>query len=301
MLVNTVVIPVIRDEFGALEEWIKDCPDPGMNVNIFLSIDNIWLESEKRLFLEVQKQSNLKSCSFGYIDCEIPASQSFYEKDKSVKSFDTTAYPFGKKSGPNIQFFTTLKKLASRQGNLSGVLLLETDAHPIKRHWVLELAQRVQWLGEDVYVAGSKPVVASTSGLVKQHLNGNAIYHVGKSDFFAFLAFWEKLLVESVKFTPDLAYDVVLEWSYHAAKVVRDLVEISSMWRSEEARNYRKGLVDISDYISNISGVGCLEEAERYLDSCSKNNPQLIILHGRYLNMSGEDIVLNYKKARLAN
>lgn len=301
MLVNAAVIPVIRQEIQLLGNWIKDCPAPGMTVNIYLSIDDKWRESEKSELLKIHAKSHIKGCSLQFIDCEIEASQSFYEKDKSIEKFDINKYPFGKKSGPNIQFFTTLRKIALKQPDLSGVILLETDAHPIIDNWISELNQRVQWLGDHVYIAGSKPVMAKTIGPIKNHLNGNAIYNLGNTDFFDFLTFWEKILIESIKINPDLAYDVALEWSYHMSKVSALFSSILHLWDNSKASKYRNGCIDISSYISNISGCSDLMHIRKHIEDHLKHNPQTIIIHGKYQNETGDDIVLNFKRPQLAS
>lgn len=299
MLVDAIVIPIIRQEMNSLKEWIKGCPTPGGNVQIYLSIDNQWRDKEKSDLLKVHKKSLVKNCSLQFINCEIEPTQSFYERDKSIERFDTNRHPYGKKSGPNIQFFRSLRKIATKQPSLSGLLLLETDAHPILNNWIFELNQRIQWFGDKVYVAGSRPVIANTIGPIQNHINGNAIYNLGNSDFFNFLQFWEEILIESIKLNPDLAYDVALEWSYHTSRFSNSHGPLERFWGNESARRYKNGCIDISNYILNVSGYSKLEHARLQIEKLLEKKPRTTILHGKYYDQSGEDIVMELKRSRL--
>ncbi|WP_020210039.1 hypothetical protein [Gilvimarinus chinensis] len=299
MLINAITIPVIRQEMKSLQEWIKDCPTPGMNVPIYLSIDKQWQEQEKRELLKVHNASHARDCPLRFIDCGIEPSQSFYEKDKSIEGFDSNSYPYGKKSGPNIQFFRTLRKISSIQPNISGLLLLETDAHPILQNWAHELNQRIQWLGNNVYIAGSRPVMAETIGPIKSHINGNALYNLGNTNFSNFLDFWEETLIESVKLNPDIAYDVALEWSYHTFKSSNSNEFLKKIWDKESAHRYKRGCIDISSYILNVSGCSDTEQAKIQIENHLTQNRRTVILHGKYQNHDGEDIILQLKRTIL--
>ncbi|WP_339616216.1 hypothetical protein [uncultured Gilvimarinus sp.] len=301
MLLNAIAIPVIRQEMSSLQEWIKDCPTPGMNVCIYLSIDDQWQDSEKSELLKIHEASQVRDCPLQFIDCEIEASQSFYEKDKSIEGFNTNRYPYGKKSGPNIQFFRTLRKIFSIQPCTSGLLLLETDAHPILQNWVFELNQRTQWFGNNVYIAGSRPVIAETIGPIKNHINGNALYNLGNKNFPNFLEFWEEMLTESIKLNPDLAYDVAIEWSYHTSRSSKSNVFLKRLWANRSAYKYRRGCIDISSYILNVSGHSDIERAKIQIKNHLKQNSSTVILHGKYQNQSGEDIILQLKRTILKN
>lgn len=286
-------------EIPELEKWIEECPPTGFCTTFYFSIDSSWWESEKEKLTSLFYDSHLQNCQLDFIDCEIDPSLSFYDKDKSIQGFDVEKYKYGKKSGPNIQFFESLKKLSKKNADASAAILLETDAHPIKCNWLLELNQRLQWMGKDVYVAGSKAVLAEIQSIIKQHINGNAIYHVGKEDFFDFLMFWERLLLESTKVNPDLAYDVVIEWSYHMSKLSSAHTNLCQVWNEANALKYKQGIVNISKYLANISGAVESGEFEITLRRFLDKNPQLLIIHGRYFNQSGNDIVVNEKQRLL--
>ncbi len=298
MLVNAIVIPLIRMEIDSLVKWVEECPTPGTQARIFLSIDNEWRDSEKHQLLQVFKNSNLSNLGVHFINCEIDASQSFYERDKAIEAFDTIKYPYGKKSGPNIQFFRSLRKIASQCPDVTSAILLETDAYPIAERWLFDLNQRVHWLGAEIFVAGSKPVLGSTNGTIKNHINGNAIYNIGAKGFSSFLDFWEEVLLLSIKLNPDLAYDVAIEWSYHMSKLLDDK-PLSELWNRHEATRLRKGLFDISTYIANISGYSGSGNVMDFLKKYLEQNPKTLIVHGKYLNALGEDIVLAVKNNRL--
>ena len=297
MLINAIVIPVIRQEIGVLENWIQKCPNPGFQANFYFSIDDMWAVSEKRRLTQIFRDSYLKNSEVHFIDCEIEKEQSFYKKDKVIQNFDSKKYPYGLKSGPNIQFFRTIRALKIKQSDISGGLLLEVDAHPLKKQWLLKLNQRIQWIGDCIYIAGSRPVIAETMPYIRNHINGNAIYNIGKSDFLYFFSFWENLLIESVKINPDLAYDVVLEWSFYMSKFMEGS-SLCKIWNSKNADEFRNGIVNIANLLSNLSGYSGSLNVEEVVTNYLEKQPDLIIIHGKYLNTSGEDFIWELAKQR---
>jgi hypothetical protein len=298
MIIKAILIPLIRAEIPRLKDWLRECPEPGMSVQVYLTIDSKWSDAERSELTTIAKSTSLHGSSLIFIDCEIPSDLSFYEKTKATGNFDTNKYKYGLKSGPNIQFFSSLRKIRERCEKHSAVLLLETDAHPMKKKWLLDLNMRLQWLANNIYIAGARPLIASVVGTISNHINGNAVYHVGKDDFYDFLSFWEELLLKSVMVEPDLAYDTVLEWSYHMLHILDEPQKLSQHWNSELGIRVRKGVIDISPYIGNLSGLTV--EKPSFMDGLLLRFPQLLIAHGKIFDDTGLDL-LRTKKSDFLN
>ena len=115
MIINLVLTPIIRKELPELLEWIAHCPRPGYAATFMFSIDDSWRPEEKLTVMEAFDSSQLKEANIHFIDCKIPVEQSFYQKTKNIIDFDAKTYPYGLKSGPNLQFFNSLNIFRMRQ------------------------------------------------------------------------------------------------------------------------------------------------------------------------------------------
>lgn len=294
-IVGAILIPVTRSELARLKVWLTKCPNPGsMNYELFFSIDDQWTEGEKQSVLGVIRTSNMRNAQrITFIDCDIPPGQSFYQKNKNL-DFDINIYPYGLKSGPNLQFFTTFRKLITSGPNVENVLQLEVDAYPICSNWLTKLNCSIQWLGSEVLMAGSHPTWGETIGFIRTHINGNAVYFLTNSGFGEFLTFWEELLLQAVTIEPGLAYDVVLEWSYHLAKLSsvynKDIFfELKRLMESE----YKYKMISISNLIANLTGDENSCKSIKELEDFLECNPELLIVHGKLIHKD-KDIIQDY-------
>lgn len=132
------------------------------------------------------------------------------EKDQYLKKPTGPAPKYGYKSGPNWMFYETMKAL---RGEAQFVFLMEVDCTPLVPNWLRRLS-RACARNDDAWVlgahySGASPLVSR----VARHINGNALYHVGDSDFATFLdeILWPWMLHHIERHDPDLAYDCAWE------------------------------------------------------------------------------------------
>lgn len=286
-MINSVLMPLIRREVDSLLTWIAHCPDPGMPCNILFSLDLEWTQQEKETIVNALNASALGGVATPYfIDCEIPESESFYVREAG-KAIDLDKHPYGSKSGPNIQFFRSLRR-AMDHSFVLGVILMEVDAYPVKHGWLREINVRTGWLENEAYVIGARAEAVPAS--IKNHLNGNAIYLVRSEGFNQFLDGWEKVLLAAVREAQDLAYDVVLDW--HRTITAKDHGADTDRVR----RAYEERALEVPRLILNLSN-----SAGRYKTVCDLaeriEKGGYSVVHGRVI-AEGRDLLQEYYRER---
>lgn len=285
MKLDHVIVPLIKSEITCLRTWLRYVPRSGMeNGRIYFSIDQRWSARGKQQVAESFSRSALCSegWKFEFVECEMSEDESFYIKDSHAE-VDLEKYPYGQKSGPNMQFFRNLRKLRALAPNLESVLLLEVDAFPLVPGWLQSLNQRVQSLPSDVLIAGARYLGQSKlSDAIKTHLNGNAIYFLGQPDFDRFLINWESLLLDGVKITKFLAYDIAIPWFTGYRETNGRVRRLQSEETEYLARCYEARVRDLSDYLINYGGAA--ENDVSYtlnVDQFKRMHPNALIAHGK--------------------
>lgn len=189
---------------------------------------------------------NLKFISIGLSD-----QHSVYLRNLSRK--DPCDLEYGSKSGPNLQFFKSIKAVSEyvTEGNSEAIILLETDAIPIKPNW-LEILNTSISSSPEFWIAGGKYQGASQmSPAIVNHINGNAIYGVGALGFRDFLHDWQNLLRYAVTKQHWIAYDIVLPILKYRHENKNEKLEPKAVSILNAA--FGK-MLDVSDLILNISG-----------------------------------------------
>ena len=284
MQIKGILTPIIRKEMPDLLRWIRYCPPPISlekigGITWYLSIDSRWHNSETKLITRHVLNSNLSGIALDFISLDMPARESVY-----FRSLPPTAecdLPYGSKSGPNLQFFMSIKYLCNKiqAANKGAVVLLETDAIPVKNYWIMMLDSVIAKLPE-FWLAGSRYKGKSIlSPAIQGHINGNAIYGIGASGFLEFLETWERVLLHCVKKRHWIAYDVALDWfSYYSSclnlTIVQDDLDI--------LRQYLGRVQDVSDAIINVSGEH--EAACQSFDDYHLLTPEAVVIHSRPLS-----------------
>ncbi len=110
---------------------------------------------------------------------------------------------YGTKSGPNLLFFNSMKLLK----NYNTTLLLETDCI-FSHDWLEKINNYINYsngflISGATYDGG----VYSDEDLMLTHINGVALYATGNCLFQSIMEHYEVYFLESVKETPNLAYD----------------------------------------------------------------------------------------------
>ena len=294
MEVQHVLTPLTRREIPMLRRWIAQCPLPcgdAQRLSWHLSIDDSWTAYERESLQRLVAVSKLRGMQLEFFDTNLSPDESVYFR-KPPASFDLGTYPYGLKSGPNLQFFRSVRHVAEQaRSNAEAVILLETDAYPLRNDWIGALNDRVAGMG-DFLVAGAtyqgqSPIHEGIAG----HFNGNSIYGVGSADFKRFLDGWEAALLHCVKVDERLAYDCALEWySYRVLKRPRLVEEKPANWAatSELAQGKR---ASISDVMINFGGAE-EQRADYELDveGFLARFPHAVIAHGKCFHLTASQI-----------
>lgn len=212
--VNCVFMPVIRPEYEQLVQWLLSCCSPGQQQAILvLIIDTVWSSEEREELTRVFHRSALaNTMSLEFLDCNMSKEESFYIKDPKTP-LDLEKFPYGQKSGPNLQFFISIQKIQSEFPQTQGAMLMEVDAFPLCSGWLDRLNKRLETLPKNVLIAGANySGVSSLQYYIRDHLNGNSIYFLSSQGFGEFLEIWRGILLSSLHQLPHMAYDVVLNW-----------------------------------------------------------------------------------------
>jgi len=120
--------------------------------------------------------------------------------------------PLGMKSGPNEQFFRSIRYSTA----CNTTLLHETDMTPVSPDWMSSVKELVE-KSEKFWVLGSSYKGSNRLGPdISRHVNGNAFYATGHQDFMDFVSStWLPELESMCKILPDTAYDIWLSRYYH--------------------------------------------------------------------------------------
>jgi len=126
---------------------------------------------------------------------------------------------FGLKSGPNLQFFESIKLC-----DTSGLTLLnETDMLPIVPNWI-EICNEAIPSGVDFLVAGATYLGnQDLPARIAMHLNGNALYNTSSQYFMEeYLPLWRQSLANMCKYKLNAAYDIWLDLAISHSSEHRD-------------------------------------------------------------------------------
>lgn len=281
MEVTSILTPLIRREIPDLLRWISFCPTPFLNqeetkkITWHLSIDDEWKQDEVEDVTTYVLHSHFKLFDIVFHSLNIDSKESVYLRN--ISRSDSCDLPYGSKSGPNKQFYESLKVILDycKYSSQDALLLLEVDAIPIKQGWLAGLNKIIEH-NPDFLIAGGKYIGKSKlSPRISQHLNGNAIYGIGSLYFRQALLGWESLLKRIVPECHWIAYDICLEWIKNSsnpdhAKIIEEYAPVLNL--------YNQACVDISEYIANISGALEVANDDVPLDVLKKSH---LILHSK--------------------
>lgn len=274
-------MPLIRFELPYLYSWIEGCPPSGVQgVRFIIAVDTIWKDKEKQKIYEVFSRSILhtENWRLEFLDSGLSEEESFYIKDSSVP-INLDKFPYGQKSGPNKQFFNTLKIIAKKYKE-GAAMLVETDAFPIIDSWLANLNSAVCDMDDKLLIGANYQGTSSLSEQIKDHINGNAIYNVANYKFCELLEAWEDLLLKGNRIVPFLAYDIVIPWYVNYSHINIKVREIGAKEIINEA--YATRSIFLNQFLINYGGPN--ENLSSYKFDCNefKNNfPFATIVHGK--------------------
>lgn len=207
------------------------------------------------------------------------------DEDSYIRSYDKPAGTQGYKAGPNNQFFKTMR-LVKEYGRY--VFLMEPDCIPIRPDWLGRLSGIIGG-AEPFFVMGSAYRGVSTiSKTFSRHINGNAIYAAGASDFTAFLDdFWEPELRRAVEQNDNrLAYDCILEATLSNGSGDSGNDNAWNKWR-QTAHLFR-----YTDFIQNISAAEDIEGARPdMVRDILAQHPHTYVVHSQAIARAARNLV----------
>lgn len=200
--------------------------------------------------------------------------------DTYQREYVTAHGEAGYKSGPNLQFFSSMALLAERYRDF--VFFMETDCAPVRAGWLTALDSRAKGDTESWVIGSHYRGRSKIAPGFFMHLNGNALYRVGDPGFQDFLReVWNPLLMDVIAAEdPRAAYDCVLSRHWSAA----DSHARNEEWQSYQAYASR---FRSSSLILNISGAEDLERCENEnIQSYLADHHETQVIHGRQFSRS---------------
>lgn len=286
MKVTKILCPLIRPEIPQLKNWLIYMPSTGVEgVSVYFLIDTIWSKEEKEELSDVFERScfGVSEGVVYFVDGNLSKEESFYIKDSQV-SIDLDRFPFGQKSGPNKQFFQSMKILSKKYHVSEPIFLLEVDAFPLVENWLALLNMYLAPMDEShtLLVGANYQGGSKLASQISDHLNGNAIYNLGSRYWKEFIDSWERLLLEAVKITPFVAYDVVIPWYINYSKTNIRVGNIDFSGLSRLVDNFHNNCQPVNKLIINYGGE--LENSNSYrLNEISflRNHIDALVVHGK--------------------
>ncbi|MDR5172036.1 hypothetical protein IHQ56_09420 [Methylobacillus flagellatus] len=224
------------------------------------------------LLLEaVARTRRLQQC-FSRVEVEfigLDASLDYYQRD-----YNRAVTGKGFKSGPNEQFFRLMDMHA---GVGEFIFYMECDCVPVQAGWLdriiaLAASDHESWLIGSYYRG-----IAKLDKRFSRHINGNALYRVGSSEFMDFVrAFWHPRLhqvIESVD--PRMAYDCLLSYIFTDA----DPFAANEAWQLLQETGHRFRATAL---IQNISAAAdaAREDIPELVLEIRQRHPETYLLHG---------------------
>lgn len=274
-ILSAILIPITTNELQDLEllfllwQIWNILSERKIVKNLVISIDSAYNKSiEDRIILLYKKY---KICDIfqhlKIIFCDISDSENIYIRNNNTKT--DSIPPLGYASGPNTQFFLTMKELSDNHY----VLLNETDCVPCKPNWINDIATNVFW-SEPFWIKGSSyKGYQSIRSDINCHINGNAIYASGSNYFQLFLDIWKEGLQNEIKKFPFIAYDACLEQLKVNAIKNRNSHECTFFRQFASKFCY-------TDLINNTSGINDFPRKNDY-SSLSTISNRACLVHGK--------------------
>ncbi|MBU1289531.1 MAG: hypothetical protein KJ871_17600 [Alphaproteobacteria bacterium] len=183
----------------------------------------------------------------------------------------------GFRAGPNNLFFAAMDAVRDHWGYS---LYIETDCIPVRPDWVGRINAHLQgaepaWITGSIY-RGSDPLGPRE----KRHMNGNAIYATGESEFQNFVStVWRPKLSELVTQHPEMPFDCLIEALYDLADAEQGKED--PVWQTirEASHKFR-----YSALIPNLTGDSTsLHALADQVQDLLHNSPNSCLIHARRL------------------
>ena len=290
MKLTNILVPLIKEEFHLLINWIHNCPslcldkEKEKELNLHLSLDKNWNDYDKNILSNHIQKSNLKNLNIFFISVGMSDSESVYLRSKPIKGNDKAfnELEYGYKNGPNKQFFHSIEKIIDKikPTESDSVILLEVDTLIIKNNWIDHVNHELEKL-DSFWIAGSKPIsYFKLDKSLEDHLNGNSIYGIGDLNFNKFLETWKEIHLYISKSHKRLAYDCILSFFLNS--------------KDESLNEKYKFLIDqYPKKLLNINFILNLVEPTinvKFLQKTESIGENTIIIHSKTLTVFAEGL-----------
>jgi len=267
---------------GALS---KKQPSKELVISFDCSYSQTLNEHVSKLYTDYQL--NQKFTNLNVIFCDIADEDNIYirKNDEIPKTLPRLGYA----SGPNNQFFKTMRELNDKEY----VLLNETDCVPIRADWLEQIGKRVFW-NESFWVMGSSyKGITELNGDISNHVNGNAIYAAGSSEFNEFLNDWESGLAEVVKTRNYMAYDVYLAYKEHSTlnTEAKGPTRLNTLKQLKDIRNNKSKFVYTSLILNSSANQDIISKDDINSLEYQRGNPEISVCHGRHFIIQSYNLV----------
>lgn len=234
--------------------------------------DAALIEKKARHF--IQSHPHLETCfgELSVINLNLSGASDVYQRENAG-----TPSPEGWRAGPNNLFFGAMEAIRDRPGYC---LYLETDCVPLRPDWLRSLESLVTE-NEPPWVIGSFYRGNDALGPgEKRHINGNALYATGNSDFQRFVDdVWKPELNRMIETQPELPFDCAIEALFQRADGRRQ--PIDPLWTRLQsvAHQFR-----YTSAIQNMAGDSRVGDAlASHLADELRTSPTLQFIHSRPL------------------
>lgn len=266
--IRHVVSPLTRREIPDLKFLIVGCPKPSQDserLQWHLVIDSVWTDDEIQQIRMLITSSHLDKVTPHFHSVGLAPEESIYIRwDPEVGEMPPCELAYGLKSGPNLQFFRSLKFVQQYQiDEQDAVLLLEMDNFPLRKFWVDEL--NVRLAGLPVFLVAGMHYQGETLLMdsIKYHLNGNAVYGIGHPGFKHFISLWEEVLVTCVSYAqsgPNVAYDVAIEYFLDKFDEIYETIQLAISNSGErdvacDINQYKQAFMEFKEHFFTLNDL----------------------------------------------
>lgn len=271
---NNICIPTIKSEKKTLLQnfilWDNTCFDNIQReekLNLIISLNN---GLDKDYTGEIESVfaicPNLRKVfkKIIYFNCQLSNEEDLYIKVPQPGQ----SYPKGYKTGPNNQFFKTMKYLNRFEG---ASLYVETDCTIVNNSFIDSINKTIS-VNPNFYTIGSTyQGKGKLHNNIVEHINGNAIYNTGSKSFMTFLNdVWEPYTHELGSTYPHIAYDITIEYAKSQNVLPPEVLEEID------------GKFIPHDLIQNHGGPRDMDGNGKPLENILENQNTAIV-HGRHL------------------
>lgn len=296
--IGCVAIPCIRGDIESLafnlEAWVDPRLTPRVQPEkhtkpqlliVFNNIDSHEMKQAESIW------SKIPRLSIYFKGLTVKNAELHEDYDLYVKNRDETKKgEFGNIAGPNFLFQKTMN-YAKKWGGYT--LQLELDCFPLLKDWIT-LTEKIIDKNKGSWVIGSNYLGDfRINNRTKTHLNGNALYKTGDSNFISFLnKTWMPRLLSFSNTLPNLAYDTW--WAIETDNADTRLINEDSSWSTYQ--RYSSFFSPEPFILNFLKNDNALEKTSYYFKFFSDLGKSPIFIHWQEANKYAKEFLKSDKK-----